>query len=150
MKIAILAVSSLLTLATFAPHAVRAQTAATAPTTLTVNFTVTDVPTGQIMMNLYDNEAAHDGDGKPVRQAAVPVKDGKAVAQFDGLAPGRYAIKAFHDIDGDGKMGMTPFGMPTEPFAFSNNAQPQGGPAPWSASNFAVDGAAAATQITIR
>jgi uncharacterized protein (DUF2141 family) len=121
-----------------------------AATDLTVNFTVTDVPTGQILMNLYDSEAAHDRDGKPVRQAAVPVKDGKAVAQFEGLTPGRYAIKAFHDIDGNGEMGMTPFGMPTEPFAFSNNAQPQGGPPPWSASSFAVDGAAAATAITIR
>jgi uncharacterized protein (DUF2141 family) len=121
-----------------------------AATDLTVTFNVTDVPTGQIMLSLYDNEAAHDGDGQPVRGAAVAVKDGKAVATFAGLAPGRYAIKAFHDIDGDGKMGSTPFGMPTEPFAFSNDAQPQGGPARWSASNFAVDGDKAATTITIR
>lgn len=118
--------------------------------TLTVNFTVTDAPTGQIMLSLYDNEAAHDRGGKPVRAAAVPVKDGKAVATFEGLAPGRYAIKSFHDIDGNGEMGTTPFGMPTEPFAFSNNAPPQGGPAPWSASSFVVDGDAATTSITIR
>jgi uncharacterized protein (DUF2141 family) len=118
--------------------------------TLTVTFTVTDAPTGQIMLSLYDNEAAHDRGGKPVRAAAVPVKDGKAVATFEGLAAGRYAIKSFHDIDGNGEMGMTPFGMPTEPFAFSNNAQPQGGPAPWSATSFAVEGDAAATSITIR
>jgi uncharacterized protein (DUF2141 family) len=125
-------------------------TAPAAATDLTVNFTVTDAPTGQIMLSLFDTEAAHDGGGKPVRAAAVPVKDGKAVAKFDGLAPGRYAIKAFHDINGDGQMGMTPFGMPTEPFAFSNNAPAMAGPAPWSASNFAVDGAAATTDISIR
>ncbi|OSZ72711.1 hypothetical protein CAP39_05230 [Sphingomonas sp. IBVSS1] len=127
-----------------------APAAAEGPATLTVTFTVTDAPTGQIMLSLYDNEAAHDRGGKPVAQAAVPVQQGQAVATFPGLAPGRYAIKAFHDIDGDGKMGMTPFGMPTEPFAFSNNAQAVGGPAPWSASNFAVDGPAAAASITIR
>ncbi|MBU6166119.1 MAG: DUF2141 domain-containing protein [Alphaproteobacteria bacterium] len=121
-----------------------------AATTLTVTFSVTDAPTGQIMLSLYDNEAAHDGGGTPVAQAAVPVANGQAVARFPGLAAGRYAIKAFHDIDGDGKMGMTPFGMPTEPFAFSNNAPAVGGPAPWSASHFAVDGDAAATAITIR
>jgi uncharacterized protein (DUF2141 family) len=119
-------------------------------TTLTVNFTVTDAPAGQIMLSLFDNEAAHDGGGKPVGAAAVPVKDGKAVATFPGLAPGRYAIKAFHDIDGDGRMGMTPFGMPTEPFAFSNNAPAMGGPAPWTASSFDVAGDAATTSITIR
>ncbi len=131
-----------------------APVAAEGPATLTVTFTVTDAPTGQIMLSLYDNEAAHDRGGKPVAQAAVPVASGPngatAVATFPGLAPGRYAIKAFHDVDGDGKMGMTPFGMPTEPFAFSNNAPAMAGPAPWSASSFAVDGQAATTAITIR
>ncbi len=130
--------------------AIAAPALAAGPATLTVTFKVTDAPTGQIMLSLYDNEAAHDGGGKPVAQAAVPVANGQAVATFAGLPPGRYAIKAFHDIDGDGKMGMTPFGMPTEPFAFSNNAPAMAGPAPWSASSFAVDGPAAATAITIR
>jgi len=119
-------------------------------TTLTVNFTITDAPTGQIMLSLYDSEAAHDGGGKPVALAAAAVQDGRAVASFPGLAPGRYAIKAFHDVDGDGRMGMTPFGMPTEPFAFSNNAPAVGGPAPWRASSFDISGDAATTAITIR
>ncbi len=146
MKTFALACSALLTIASFAPHAARAQQAAT----LTVSFTVTDVQSGQIMLSLFDSEAAHDGDGQPVAGAAVPVAGGKAVASFSGLAPGRYAIKAFHDIDGDGKMGTTPFGMPTEPFAFSNDAQPQGGPAKWQASSFAVGAPATAITITIR
>jgi uncharacterized protein (DUF2141 family) len=146
MKTFALACSALLTLATFAPHAAKAQPA----TTLTVNFTVTDVQSGQIMLSVFDSEAAHDGGGRPVAEAAVPVAGGKAVATFAGLAPGRYAIKAFHDIDGDGKMGSTPFGMPTEPFAFSNDAQPQGGPAKWQAANFAVTAPATTTAITIR
>ncbi|MEI6417530.1 MAG: DUF2141 domain-containing protein [Sphingomonadales bacterium] len=151
MRIAAFTAASLLTLALLAPHAARAETPATAPaTTLTVTFTVTDAPTGQIMLSLYDNQAAHDGGGKPVAQAAVPVVAGKAVARFAGLVPGAYAIKAFHDVDGDGKMGTNPFGMPVEPFAFSNNAPPQGGPAKWAAASFAVAGADAATSISIR
>ena len=57
---------------------------------------------------------------------------------FTGLVPGRYAIKAFHDVNGDGKMGSNPFGMPTEPFAFSNNAHGVMGPAKWDAAAFEV------------
>lgn len=121
-----------------------------ASASLTVSFAVTEVPTGQIMLSLYDSETAHDRGGKPARVAAVAVKEGNAVAQFDGLAPGRYAVKSFHDVDGDGKMAVTPFGMPTEPFAFSNNAQPQGGPPAWAATSFAVEGDAVTHSITIR
>ncbi len=150
MKIAAFALASLLTIASIAPHTAHAQDAAPAKTTLTVAFTVTDAPTGQIMLSLFDSEGAYDGGGKPVAQAAVPVQDGKAVARFEGLAPGHYAIKSFHDINGDGAMNSNPFGMPTEPFAFSNNAPAQGGPAKWQAANFAVTGGEATTNITIR
>ena len=37
-------------------------------------------------------------------------------------APGRYGIKMFHDVDGDGEMGTNIVGFPTEPFGFSNDA----------------------------
>jgi uncharacterized protein (DUF2141 family) len=142
MKTITFAMAGLIALAAV-PPAARA-------TTLTVTFTVTDAPTGQILLNLYDSEAAHDAGGTPVSQAAVPVKDGQAIARFEGLAPGRYAIKAFHDLNGDGELNSNPFGMPIEPFAFSNNAPAQGGPAKWQAASFAVDGSEAATAITIR
>lgn len=141
-RFALAALASLLALAAV-PSAARA-------TTLVVTFTVTDAPGGAILLNLYDNEGAHDGGGAPVAQAAVPVKDGQAIARFEGLAPGRYAIKAFHDLNGDGELNSNPFGMPIEPFAFSNNAPAQGGPARWQAASFAVDGGETATAITIR
>lgn len=105
---------------------------------LEVAFTGIEHPTGQIMLSVFDSEAAHDGGGKPVRVAAVPVEGGRAIVTFDGLAPGSYAIKAFHDVDGDGQMAANPFGMPLEPFAFSNNAKAEGGPARWEKAQFAV------------
>jgi uncharacterized protein (DUF2141 family) len=117
---------------------------------LNVQFDQIEVPTGQIMLSVYDNEVAHDGGGKPVRVAAVKVEGASATVTFHGLAPGRYAIKAFHDIDGDGQMGTNPFGMPTEPFAFSNNARPQGGPPKWSAASFAVATGTSTTRIIIK
>lgn len=48
---------------------------------------------------------------------------------FTDLAPGKYAIMAFHDSDDDGTLtykGL--FGMPSEPYAFSNNPSTLFGP----------------------
>ena len=61
-----------------------------------------------------------------------------AQADFTGLAPGRYAVKAFHDVNGDGKMAANPFGVPTEPYAFSNNAKGMMGPPKWTDAAFEV------------
>ena len=124
--------------------------AAAAAPSLTVRFTGIETPTGAVMLSLFASEAAFDAGGKPVASQMAPVKGTAAEAAFPGLAPGRYAIKAFHDIDGDGKMGATPFGMPTEPFAFSNDAVGDAGPAKWAAASFDLGAADAVHTITIR
>lgn len=90
---------------------------------LTVQFVGIETQTGQILMSMFDNAAAHDGNGAPVRVAMAPIKEGMATARFEGLPPGDYAIKAFHDVDGNGQMATNPFGLPLEPFAFSNDAK---------------------------
>jgi len=100
---------------------------------------------GRVMIAVYDSEAAYNGQGAPVRTAAGA--PGQPV-RIEGLAPGRYAVKSFHDLNGNGQMDSNPFGMPTEPFAFSNNARGNMGPAPWSAAAFDVD-ATGATQTLV-
>lgn len=121
-----------------------------AATGLAIRFEGIDTPTGQIMLSVFDNAAAHDQGGKPVRVAIVPIEGAAATAVFKGLAPGDYAIKAFHDVDGDGKMATNPFGMPLEPFAFSNNAKAEGGPPRWEAARFTVAAGDNAVTITIK
>jgi uncharacterized protein (DUF2141 family) len=105
---------------------------------LTVTFKGVKTPTGAVMLSLAGSEAAYDGKAPGAGQAVAPVQGDTAVATFKGLAPGRYAIKAFHDVNGDGKMSQNPFGMPTEPFAFSNNAHGSMGPAKWADASFEV------------
>jgi len=67
------------------------------------------------------------------------------VTPFEDLPAGDYAMKAFHDVDGDGRMATNPFGMPTEPFAFSNNAVGNMGPAGWDRAHFSAAGSVAQT-----
>lgn len=120
--------------------------AQSADSRLTLTFE-TGAETGAVMVALYDAEAAYEG-GAPARVARVDVAAGQHEAVFD-LPIGAYGVKAFHDVNGNGKMDVNPFGMPTEPFAFSNNAVGNMGPAKWDRARFEVSGATAQT-IRIR
>lgn len=90
--------------------------AAAEPGRLTLTFE-TSAPAGAVMVTLFDPEATYAG-GAPVRQARIDVAEGEHTAVFGGLEAGNYAVKAFHDIDGDGRMNANPFGVPIEPVAF--------------------------------
>ena len=106
--------------------------------TLTVNFTGIAEQEGSVMGVLVDSEAAYNDKASPIRMIMVKADKAEIATQLAGLKPGRYAIKSFHDIDGDHKMGTNPYGMPTEPFAFSNNAVGNMGPAKWADASFEV------------
>jgi uncharacterized protein (DUF2141 family) len=106
--------------------------------TLTLTYTGIETQEGNVMGVIFDSEDAFNGKGAPVRQIMIAADKAEIAAQFAGLKPGRYAIKTFHDIDGDGKMGTNPFGMPIEPFAFSNNAVGNMGPAKWADAAFEI------------
>ncbi len=54
---------------------------------------------------------------------------------------GTYAIAAYHDVNGDGKMNRVPFvGLPLEPYGFSNDARGQFGAPSFANASFDVDG----------
>ena len=97
------------------------------------------VQQGAVMVALFDSEAAYDGD-RQLRGVMVNVAGGEHVARFEGLPPGDYALKTFHDVNGDGRMNTNPFGMPAEPYAVSNNAVGNMGPASWQRARFTVSG----------
>lgn len=122
--------------------------AQSADNTIVLTFE-TGARTGSVMVALYDSAAAYDGaSGRPVAATAVSAS-GRVVATFENLPAGDYAVKAFHDVNGDGEMNTNPFGMPIEPYAFSNNAVGNMGPARWDRARFTVSGETAQT-ISIR
>jgi len=107
----------------------------------TANITVTltgikDVK-GIVQAGLY-NTADDYKNGGSVRGAKVDVETDTVTFTYSNLPDGDYAIKLFHDVDGDGKMSTNLFGIPTEPFAFSNNAVGKMGPAKWKDAKFTI------------
>ncbi len=103
---------------------------------LTVNVESIAQTQGTIVLGLFD-EASYEGNGA-VNGANLKVEGNDVTVTFEGLEPGEYAVKLYHDINDDGEMNTNPFGMPTEPFAFSNDAKGRFGPAKWDAAKFSV------------
>lgn len=129
--------------------ALAAAAATPQPAQLEVDFTGIQEPTGAIMLAIFDSEAGYNSE-KPVRGMRLVVGAAAAKTLIEGLPAGRYAIKSFHDVDGDGKMATNPYGMPVEPFAFSNNAKGNMGPASWAQAAFEVKAGANTHAITIQ
>lgn len=94
---------------------------------------------GTIRVALFDSAQAYGG-GAPVAQRMATVSSPTTEVVFEGLPPGDYAMRSFHDWNDDGEMNTNPFGMPTEPYAFSNNARGNMGPASWERAHFRVEG----------
>ena len=68
------------------------------------------------------NAAVSFPDSRGVITGAVlPAKPGTHSAQFDDLPSGQYAVTAYHDENGNGKMDMNTLGVPKEGFGFSND-----------------------------
>lgn len=116
---------------------------------LTLTFPALATHQGQVMVVVYDSPNAWKS-GKPVRATMASAVDAAPSAKLTGLAPGTYAAKAFQDVDGDGRMGLNPFGLPTEPYGFSNGAQPNMGPPSFEAAAFEVKADANVQSIQLK
>ena len=107
-----------------------------AAATLTVTIKRVHSDTGFVLAQLCD-----DPKGYPVanckHQAAVPAQSGDVVLQFHDVAPGTYALAAFHDEDGD----FVP-SVAFEGTAFGNDAPP---PKTMADASFEVNGEARQT-----
>jgi len=77
---------------------------------------------GKIMLQLYDGKEA------TVDQAMSDIKEKKCLLSFKNLKPGKYAIRYFHDENGNGELDTNTFGIPKEGYGFSNNAKGSFGP----------------------
>jgi uncharacterized protein (DUF2141 family) len=90
---------------------------------------------GSLMVGLYDSEdhfrsaianAANAGllnDRSRLVGIAMRAAAGTQSVVFTNLKPGRYAVIVFHDENDNGKLDENPWGVPTEGYGFSNDAE---------------------------
>jgi uncharacterized protein (DUF2141 family) len=92
---------------------------------------------GAVLVAVYDSP--EQWLRKPVRAVRLPAEPGQAVrGSLGDLPPGVYAISAIHDRNGNGKLDTNVFGIPTEPYAYSNDASGFMGPARFDQARFTI------------
>lgn len=117
--------------------------------TLTVTLKNVRDASGALRAGLYRDPATFRKEDKAVAVAEVAAAAGEVNVVFRELPPGRYAIMAYHDENGDGQLNRR-FGMfPTEGYGLSNNPQVAGPPA-FDDSAFEVAAPATAVAIELR
>ncbi|MDO8422509.1 MAG: DUF2141 domain-containing protein [Parvibaculum sp.] len=114
---------------------------------VTVHVAGLESTEGDIIVALFD-EAGWKGKERIVA-ARIAADAADLTLKLAAPAPGKYGIKAFHDLDKNGEMNKT-FGIPTEPYAFSNDAKASGGPPDFSAAAFDVTADGAEQTIQLR
>ncbi|MYM94205.1 DUF2141 domain-containing protein [Duganella vulcania] len=102
---------------------------------------------GTIMVALYNS--AETFQQKPFRAAAAQAVAGTTQIEFKDLPAGEYAFSLYHDANGNGKMDANLVGVPTEDYAFSNNAMGKFGPPKFAAARFALPADGAVQSVSL-
>jgi len=71
-------------------------------------------------------------------KSEVPAKRGAVEMVFADVAPGRYGVSVFHDINANEKLDTSFVGIPKEPYGFGNNARGRIGPPAFEDFSFEV------------
>lgn len=79
-----------------------------------------------------------DQTGKAVSAVKVAIKENIAEWTFRGIAPGKWAVRLYHDENDNGKLDTNFFGIPREGYGFSNNVKGRFGPPPFDRRLFDV------------
>ena len=122
--------------------------ASAAATELSVEIKGIASNSGDVYVAIYDK--AEKWMKTSLSGAKVAAKKGSVSASFKELPAGDYAISLYHDENGNGKMDANVMGMPTEPYAFSNDAAGNYGPASFEQAKFKVDGEKKSIVINIK
>lgn len=78
----------------------------------------------------------------------VPVRGMVQRVVFRGVAPGGYAVAAFQDVNGNGRLDRTGLGLPLEPYGFSGET-PRGARPDFGRAAFALSEPGAALRVRL-
>lgn len=92
-------------------------------TTLTVTVQNIQQKTGTIRIALMKS-CKKFPDCNPASTAILEAKNSSVQKAFI-IEPGEYAVAVYHDVNANGELDKRIFGIPKEPYGFSNNFRPR-------------------------
>ncbi len=122
------------------------------PSRGTVRVTVTGFSNekGQALVALFVSAKGWPNDETlAFGRIALPIRGGEAVAEFEDVPSGPFAVSAFHDEDVDRVLDTGLFGIPSEGYGFSRDARGTFGPPGFEAARLDLVGGET-KHVTIR
>ena len=117
---------------------VSAEESPTATGTLVVTLSGMKEDRGQLVYAMWSGPEGWL-ETNAVREGSAPIVEGSSSLRFENLPHGEYAISAYHDRNGNGKLDTGMFGIPKEPLGTSNDAKIRFGPPKYEDAAFILD-----------
>lgn len=140
LPLAILLASSLLGQAAPTLPEVPGPLAEPATQTVTVVVTALASPQSVVRLNFYHDPATFLKHGQQAFRLEVKPEGKTELSVPVELAPGEWAVALTQDTNNNDKLDKNMLGIPTEPFAFSNNVRPRLSAPSFKECEFIVDG----------
>lgn len=119
-------------------------------TDLVVEVNNVAMNSGRVLVSLFNKADGFPRKGYWQGEAVAPTSKTVSVT-FRDIPEGTYAVTAFHDVDGNGKLNTNGLGIPIEPLAFSNDAAPAlDGPPKYSDASFKVSSPKMKISLTLK
>jgi len=105
---------------------------------LVINLSGMQNTNGKVNVALFNSSASFNDPNQAYRELFLVCTGSSMTISLDSIIPGDYAFAIFHDENDNQNLDQNLFGIPTEGFAFSNNAMGSFGPPSWSQAKFSI------------
>lgn len=122
--------------------------AATAPVTVNVSALASTQST--VKLYFYNRPEGFLKQGQYAFSRFVKPGGQRSVSVAVELAPGDWAVALSQDVNNNDKLDKNFLGIPTEPYAFSNNVRPTVAPPTFADCKFTVDGTGKVVNIALK
>lgn len=124
----------------------------TAPATQTVTVVVTALasPESVVRLNFYHDPATFLKHGQQAFRLEVKPAGKTEISVPVALAPGEWAVALTQDTNNNDKLDKNMLGIPTEPYAFSNNVRPHLSAPSFEECKFTVAGPGKVVSIALK
>lgn len=95
---------------------------------ITINLSGMQNTNGKVNLALYNSSASFNDPNQAMRELFLLCPGSNMTITIDSVVPGDYAFAIFHDENDNQQLDQNWLNIPTEGFAFSNNAMGSFGP----------------------
>lgn len=96
--------------------------------TLSVAVSGVEPNRGPVRIAVFTSPAQFPDHQSALAKSVLPSSAATIQGEIDGISAGPVALAVYQDLNNDGELNRSSFGIPVEPYGFSNDARGQMGP----------------------